>query len=77
MSFDLNNAPETFMDLMSRVSKPYLDMFVIVFSDNILIYSMNEEDHANQLCIVLQTFRYKELYAYLSNVRFCLSLWHS
>ncbi|KAH0670766.1 hypothetical protein KY290_026160 [Solanum tuberosum] len=49
MSFGLTNAPTMFMDLMNRVFKPYLDMFVIVFIDVILIYSRNEDDHASHL----------------------------
>ncbi|KAH0710411.1 hypothetical protein KY284_011838 [Solanum tuberosum] len=61
MSFGLTNAPAAFMVLMNRVFKPYLDMFVIVFIDDILIYSRNEEDHASHLIIVLQTLKDKEL----------------
>ena len=61
MFFGLTNSPASFMDLMNRVFKPYLDMFVIVFIDDILIYSRNEEDHASHLMIVLQTLKDKEL----------------
>ncbi|KAH0738661.1 hypothetical protein KY290_037366 [Solanum tuberosum] len=72
MSFGLTNAPAAFMDLMNRVFKPYLDMFVIIFIDGILIYSRNEEDHANHLRIVLQTLKDKELYAKFSKCEFWL-----
>ena len=77
MSFGLTNAPATFMDLMNRVFKPYLDLFVIVFIDDILLYSRNEEDHASHLRIVIQTLRDNELYVKLSKCEFDLSLWHS
>ena len=57
---------------MNKVFKPYLDMFVIVFIYDVLIYSRNEEDHASELRIVLQTFKDKELYANLSKYDFLL-----
>ena len=60
------------MDLMNRVFKTYLDLFVIVFIDDILIYSRNEEDHASHLRI-LQTLRDKELYAKFSKCEFWLN----
>ncbi|KAF3625198.1 Two-component response regulator ARR22 [Capsicum annuum] len=63
MSFGLTNAPAAFMDLMNRVFKQYLDMFVIVFIDDILLYFRNENDHANHLKIVLQTLRDHQLFA--------------
>ena len=53
MSFWLTNAPTTFMDLMYRVIQPYLDQFVVVFVDEILIYSQSEEEHEDHLRIVL------------------------
>lgn len=55
MSFGLINAPITFMDLMNRVFRQYVDMFLIVFINDILVYSREEEEHANHLRIALQT----------------------
>ena len=77
MSFGLNNAPATFMDLMNRVFRPYLDIFVVIFIDDILIYSRNEEKHASNLRIVLQTLKDSELYARFSKCEFVLIMWHS
>ncbi|GKA64887.1 putative reverse transcriptase domain-containing protein [Tanacetum coccineum] len=57
MSFSLTNTPAVFMDLMNRVCKPYLDKFVIVFIDDILIYSRNKEKQANHLRIILELRR--------------------
>ncbi|KAH0644897.1 hypothetical protein KY284_032781 [Solanum tuberosum] len=57
MSFGLTNAPAAFMDLMNRLFKKYLDLFVIVFINDILIYSRNEEEHASHLRVVLQTLK--------------------
>ena len=63
MSFGLTNAPTTFMDLMNRIFKEYLDKFVIVFINDILIYSKTEEDHTEHLRTALEILRKKELYA--------------
>ena len=53
MSFELTNAPTEFMDLMHRVFQPYLDRFVVVFMDDILIYSKGQEDQEGHLRVVL------------------------
>uniref|UniRef100_A0A1S4D0Z5 RNA-directed DNA polymerase homolog n=1 Tax=Nicotiana tabacum TaxID=4097 RepID=A0A1S4D0Z5_TOBAC len=66
MSFGLTNAPAAFMDLMNRVFQPYLDSFMIVFIDDILIYSRSREEHEKHLQIVLQTLRDNQLYAKFS-----------
>ena len=73
MLFGLKNSLKAFMDLMNRVFKPYLDLFVIVFIDDILLYSRNEEDQGSHLRIVLQTLKYKELYAMFSKCEFWLN----
>lgn len=61
MFFGLTNAPAAFMDLMNRVFKQNLDMFVIMFTNYILVYSRSEEEHANHLWIILQTLKDREL----------------
>ncbi|PKU73845.1 RNA-directed DNA polymerase [Dendrobium catenatum] len=66
----VTNAPAVFMDLMNRVFKEYLDQFVIVFIDDILVYSASEEDHARHLSIVLETLRQHQLYAKFSKCEF-------
>ena len=72
MPFGLTNAPAAFMDLMNRIFRPSLDPFVIMFIDNILIYSDSREEHAKHLRIVLQTLREHRLYAKLSKCQFWL-----
>ncbi|GJS74478.1 putative reverse transcriptase domain-containing protein [Tanacetum coccineum] len=66
MPFGLTNTPTVFMDLMNRVCKPYLDKFVIVFIDDILIYSKTKEDHENHLRLMLDLLRKEKLYAKFS-----------
>ena len=73
MPFGLTNAPATFMDLMNRVFKPYLDKFVVVFVDDILIYSQSEVEHEDHLRIVLQLLRDNQLYAKFSKCAFWLA----
>ncbi|KAL4388250.1 hypothetical protein GQ457_09G016270 [Hibiscus cannabinus] len=73
MPFGLTNAPAAFMDLMNRVFKPYLDKFVVVFIDGILIYSRNKDEHAEHLRIVLQILRERQLFAKFSKCEFWLS----
>lgn len=72
MSFALTNAPAVFIDLMNRVFKSYLNRFVIVFIDDILIYSASEEEHRDHLRIVLETLRSHRLFAKLSKCEFWL-----
>ena len=73
LPFGLTNAPAAFMDLMNRVFKPYLDKFVVVFIDDILIYSKIHVEHGEHLRIVLQTLRTHQLYAKLSKCEFWLN----
>jgi hypothetical protein len=72
MSFGLTNAPAYFMYLMNSVFMPELDKFVVVFIDDILVYSKNEAEHTEHLHIVLQRLRDHRLYAKLSKCDFWL-----
>ena len=73
MPFGLKNAPAAFMDLMNRVFLPYVDQFVIVFIDDILVYSKDRENHDTHLRVVLETLRKEKLYAKLRKCEFWLN----
>ncbi|GKB89156.1 putative reverse transcriptase domain-containing protein [Tanacetum coccineum] len=73
MPFGLTNAPAVFMDLMNRVCKPYLDRFVIVFIDDILIYSKSRKEHEGHLKLILRLLKKEELYAKFLKCEFWLS----
>ena len=73
MPFGLTNAPATFMDIMNRVFQPYLDQFVVVFVDDILIYSQSEVENKDDLRIVLQLLRDPQLYAKFSKYEFWIT----
>ena len=73
MPFGLTNAPTAFMDLMHRVFQPYLDQFVVVFVNDILIYSQSEEEHEDHLRIVLQALKDHQLYVKFSKCEFWLT----
>ena len=68
--FGLTNAPATFMCLMNSIFSKYLDKFVLVFLDDILVYSKNEEEHEEHLRLTLQLLREHQLYAKLSKCDF-------
>jgi hypothetical protein len=70
MSFGLTNAPAYFMYLMNKVFMEYLDKFVVVFIDDILIYSKTEEEYEKHLRLVLQKLREHQLYAKFSKCDF-------
>ena len=73
MPFGLTNLPTAFMDLSHRVFKPYLDQFVAVFVDDILIYSKSEEEHEDHLRIIPQALREHQLYAKFSKCEYWLT----
>jgi hypothetical protein len=73
MSFGLTNTPAFFMNLMNSVFMDYLDKFVVVFIDDILIYSQSEEEHVNHLKMVLQRLREHQLFAKLSKCEFWIN----
>nr|GEZ52449.1 putative reverse transcriptase domain-containing protein [Tanacetum cinerariifolium] len=68
--FGLTNAPAVFMDLMNRVCKPYLDKFVIVFIDDILIYSKSKQEHEEHLKLILELLKKEQLYDKFSKCEF-------
>ena len=76
MSFGLTNAPAAFMDLMNRVFRPYVDQFVVVFIDDILVYSKSIEEHVYHLRTVLHTLREHQLYAKFSKCDFGLKVYY-
>lgn len=72
MSFGMSNYPCVFMDYMNKNFHPYLDEFVVVFIDDILVYSKSDEEHAGHLQVVLHTLKEKKLHAKLSKCKFWL-----
>jgi len=70
LPFGLTNAPAFFMDLMNRVFKSFLDQFVVVFIDDILVYSKTRKEHANDLRMVLKTLEEHKIYANLKSANF-------
>ena len=71
-SFRLTNAPTALMDLMNRVFRPFLDRFVVLFIEDILVYSNDQKDHDKHIQGVLETLRKEQLYAKLSKCEFWL-----
>nr|GEU91982.1 putative reverse transcriptase domain-containing protein [Tanacetum cinerariifolium] len=73
MPFGLTNVPAVFMDLMNRVCKPYLDKFIIVFINDILIYSKDKKEHIEHLKAILELLKKEKLYAKFSKCEFWIS----
>ena len=73
MSFGLKNAPAAFMDIMNSVFQPYVNQFVVMFIDDVLLYSKDRENHDTHLRVVLETLRKEQLYAKLSKCEFWLN----
>ena len=74
MSFCLTNAPSDFMDLINMVFRNYLDSFVIIFIDDILVYSKNDGEHMDHLRLVLQVLKEHQLFSKYSKCEFLLRL---
>ena len=72
MPFGFTNAATAFMDLMNHVLRLYVDRFVMVFIDDIIMYSKDQEDHDTHLRVVLETLRKEHLYAKMSKCEFWL-----
>jgi hypothetical protein len=70
MPFGLTNASAVFIDLMNRVFRPYLDKYMVVFIDDILVFSNSNLEHEQHLRVVLQTLRENQLYAKLDKCEF-------